>query len=638
MSERFTFAVIADSHFHPAGPLTQSAFRSDAGHNDRNRAVVAALEAGAPDFVIHLGDVPHPVPGIAAHREALDIARDTYADISVPFHVVPGNHDVGDKPHPWAPAPSVAVDKHAVFSSYWGAPYRSFDHKGCRFLLIDAPVLNSGMAMEAEQWAWLEQQLAEVGGPGGPARCFAFIHYPPFLYKPDEPEHYDNLAEPARGRLLSLLNRAGVEALFAGHVHHFFYSRFGPTDLYVAPATSFVRPGYAELAAVAPSDAEYGRDASGRLGFFFVHVDASGYQLESVRSEGATAAHTPAPGLTPGHAPQPPLPLGVTLRHAWDRPHVVPADNLDPFRRKEARNDLVIQATWDLGVDTLRLPLEDLRRDATRVRLAALRTRGQRAVPFMVGAPDPATWALLARHRHLLHAVEVILPRPLDVATLGDVPAGLPVWLSVVGQRGTGASEGVYFSHFPAPGFAPEDPELAALLAGDDSAGLVFKAQGDPWSGVAAAVAAAGRRAIVQVWLPRLSEGAAFTDDAAGARHVAVAFAAAKAHPEARVVLDTFIDHDRGYYPRHGLMDRRSDPRAGFHVLRHLGRLFPGACEVTPIDGGYHIACAARSGALLLDGRGAGRDSGAERDLIDLTTGRLTAGPVGAPAVAVDAD
>jgi len=627
MSERFTFAVIADSHFHPAGPLTQSAFRSDASHNDRNRAVVAALEAGAPDFVIHLGDVPHPVPGIAAHREALDIARDTYDGISAPFHVVPGNHDVGDKPHPWAPAPSVAVDKHAVFSSYWGAPYRVFDHKGCRFILIDAPVLNSGMDIEAEQWAWLEAQLS---APDRPARTFAFIHYPPFLYEPDEPEHYDNLAEPARGRLLAMLARAGVEALFAGHVHHFFYNRFGPTDLYIAPATSFVRPGYAELAAVAPSDAEYGRDAAGRLGFFFVHVEASGYQLESVRTEGATAAVTPAPALTPGTAPQPALPIGVTLRHAWDRPHVIPADNLDPFRRKEARNDLVLQATWDLGVGTLRLPLEDLLRDTTRARLEALRTRGQRAVPFVVGAPDAAIWALLSRHRHLLEAVEVILPRPLDAGALAGAPEGLPVWLSVVGQRGTGASEGVYFSHFPAPGFEPGDPELAALLKRDAAAGLVFKAQSDPWTGVTEAVSAVGDRAVVQVWLPRLNEGTVFEDDTAGARLVAAAFAAAKAHPSARVILDTFVDHDRGYYPRHGLLDRRSDPRAGFHTLRHLGRLFPGACSVSEVEGGYHIASESggREGTLLLWGS-------SEGEAIDLTSGQRLSGPVAGPVVRI---
>ena len=30
-------------------------------------------------------------------------------------------------------------------------------------------------------------------------RLFVFLHYPPFLLRPDEDEHYDNIAEPARG-------------------------------------------------------------------------------------------------------------------------------------------------------------------------------------------------------------------------------------------------------------------------------------------------------------------------------------------------------------------------------------------------------------------------------------------------------
>ena len=32
------------------------------------------------------------------------------------------------------------------------------------------------------------------------------------------------------------------------------------------------------------------------------------------------------------------------------------------------------------------------------------------------------------------------------------------------------------------------------------------------------------------------------------------------------VFIDTFVDHDRGYYPRHGLLDRRSNPRLGHRV------------------------------------------------------------------------
>jgi 3',5'-cyclic AMP phosphodiesterase CpdA len=623
----FTFAVIADSHFHPPGPLTQSAYASDATHNDRNRAAVALIRAAAPAFVVHLGDVPHPVPGLAAHQEALAIARQTYAPLGVPLHVVPGNHDVGDKPHPWSAAPGAGAAKHAVFSEHWGAPYRSFDHGGCHFVLLDTPVMNSGLPLEEEQWAWLEADLAAAAG----RPLFAFVHYPPFLFTPDEAEHYDNLAQPARSRLLDLLTRHRASAIFAGHVHHFFYSRFGPTDLYVAPATSFVRPGYSELGRVAPGP-EYGRDDAGKLGFFFVHVDdEGGYQVESVRTDGAMAAPERHPALAPGRAPPPALPLAVTLRHAWDRAQDIPCDNLDPFRRKEARNDLMLQATWDLGVRTLRLPIGDLARPETRVRLEALYTRGQRAVVFLVGAPDADTWRLAVDNRHLLEAVELILPRQLLSAPL-EVPAGAPpVRLSVVGRRGAGPKEGVYFSHFPTPGFDVDDPDLGGLPPG----AVVFRVGWDTpvWEGVAAAAAAAGRlgrQAVATVWLPRRAEGEAFTDDAAVAARVVTAFAAARAAPQVAVELDSLVDHDRGYWPRHGLLDRRSNPRPAFHALRHLSRLFPGPCAVERLAGGYLSLVGERRGVLLPRGPEAAAPA-----LLDLVTGARGGRP-GWPAVELD--
>ena len=45
------------------------------------------------------------------------------------------------------------------------------------------------------------------------------------------------------------------------------------------------------------------------------------------------------------------------------------------------------------------------------------------------------------------------------------------------------------------------------------------------------------------------------------------ALKAARAYPDAAIFLDTFMDHDRGYYPRHGLIDRRFDPRPALYAL-----------------------------------------------------------------------
>ncbi len=117
----FTFAIIADSHFQLPGTTEQSAYVSDARHNARNRFVVETINHSSARFVVHGGDVPHPVPELSSHRAALAIASETYARLKVPLHVVPGNHDVGDKPNAWKVASGADADRHAVFSEYWGA-------------------------------------------------------------------------------------------------------------------------------------------------------------------------------------------------------------------------------------------------------------------------------------------------------------------------------------------------------------------------------------------------------------------------------------------------------------------------------------------------------------------------------------
>ncbi len=565
------FAVIADSHFRVRGDDPQAAYPSDAGHNDRNRRVVEVLQVVSPDHVVHLGDVPHPVPGLTAHAVALAIARETYAPLGeTRLTVVPGNHDVGDKPRPWANAPGVGANSHAVFEQTWGAPYGSFDHAGLHLVWIDTPVLNSGLSLEAEQWAWLEQDLAAHEG----GRIFAFVHYPPFLADPHEAEHYDNLAEPARSRLLGLLEAHGVEALFAGHVHNAFYDRLGELDLHVVPSTAFVRPEYAELADVGPAG-EFGRDDPAKLGLLLVHVDDGGYGLEVVRTEDPLLSRLADrhPALLPGTGPSPPSPLGAELRHDWSLPREVPYGNLDEFTRKVARNDHLVVALWDLGLDRLRVPLADLR-DARRLaRMEALAARGTRFIVFSAGPPGAAEAALVAANLPLLAGWEVVVVAGhLEAAgaALEDLPLRLPRWLSRAG--GASARDGAYFSHFPEHGFVPGD-----ALGPWSAFGRTFRiAPRVRPTEALAAVRGLGLPALCRLQLPREGEGRAFTDDRRIALRIAEATVAAWATPGAEVVVDTLVDHDRGYHPRHGLLDRRCNPRPAYHVLRHLGRLLAG--------------------------------------------------------------
>ncbi|MCB9780610.1 MAG: metallophosphoesterase [Alphaproteobacteria bacterium] len=561
-----TYAVLADSHFHAAdADAAQLGYPSDASFNARNAAAVALVRRVRPAFAVHLGDLSHPVPGLRAHDVAMAEAQRTLAGLGCPLLVVPGNHDIGDKPHAWAPAPGVTSARHDAFAARWNAPFWVRDHGPLRLVGIDTPVLNSGLPEEAAQWAFLEQALETD------RRVHAFLHYPPFLLHPDEGEHYDNLAEPARSRLLGLLARA--DAAFCGHVHHPFWHRHGATDWYLLPGLAFVRPGFAELAPLAAAD-EHGRNDVGRLGLCLVHVaDDGGHRVEWVRTEGATTARTWAPGLGPGQG-APRCPLHLTLRHAWDQVHSVPADNLDPYRRKDARSDLALLAAWQLGPSVLRLPLSDLHRPATRQRMVDLHAHGLSFVLFAAALPGPDDLALLDRHRDLVLALELVLP-PHLLSAAPSLP--VPLWRSLHHKART--ADGVYFSHFPADGF-PLDVPLP------DEGGVVVRVppDADVWDAVSAAAERLGDRAVCRVWLPRAGEGTAAVDDAAVVRIVAQAFLAARAWPDVRVGLETFVDHDRGYFPRHGLIDRRGDPRPAWWSLLHLARGIPSGAAVVRRD------------------------------------------------------
>ncbi len=562
--------MVADSHFHPPGIPEQAAWEADRHFNDRNRAVVRWVEAADVAFTVHLGDVPHPVPGLEAHEQAMATAREVYDALSRPIHVVAGNHDIGDKPKPLSPVPPTREDLLARFEGRWGPLWKVVEERGWGFVLVNTPLMNTGSEREAAQWAWLEGVLGE----GNPRRTVVGLHYPPFLLHPDEPEHYDNLAEPARSRLLGLLD--GVRAVFCGHVHHFFWHPVGGTDLYIAPSTAFVRPGYSELARVGPGPA-FGRDDTDKLGGFVLHLeeDGDGFEVEHVRTHHLATV----PELAPGAAPARPGALGVTLRHAWDEVHVLPADGLEPFQRKQARDDMALWSLWEAGVRWLRVPVADLLSPSTRARMEALVVRGFRFVAFGTG-PAPADLGPA-------HAYEAI----------GTTAGSARVWAAPVSRAAV--HDGERFSHFPSLGFDADVPPHGVVRCGADT--LPADA---PAGGVA-----------LLVEIPRAGESSRQQDHDGLALRVAEAWVVAEVEARGggrRVFLDGYMDHDRGYFPRDGLIDRRGGPREAPRVLVHLARL-PGAAELgLPVARDGSRVCEGPEGALWLGG-----DMPAGIDLVD---------------------
>ncbi len=583
----FRYAIITDTHLRPEGGDTSSPWRVNLLANDRARWVVDRINLADPDFVVHMGDIVHPLPHLPTYGSAAEDALEIFRRFKASFYCIPGNHDVGDKRNPTMPAYTVDDLGLSVYKRWFGPTYRSFDHGGIHFVMINAQALNSGLAQESEQSRWLEADLEASRG----RRIHMFSHYPPYVLEPGEPSNYDNLDEPARSWLLGLLERHEVEALFAGHVHNFIYQRHGATDCYNVPATSFVRQDYSEMFRVEAAEG-FGRDDAQKLGWCVVDVYKRTHVARIHRSGGATlregeSSLPEAPKVRTLHTRETAVaPLGVHLRHPWAEEVDLPYNGpLDEFIRKRVRNDYALLGLWECGIRKLRVPLSDLTDDGMRARMRAVKEMGHCFTVFCFGVPSAAERYALVHHSDLVDALEIVLPWKEAGTAIPDllrlreaVPARL--FLAKIESSVEREQTGSKFSHYIGHGFRTSNiGGIQAFLGLEDSKetadGFVFHIGADepPWDTIQAIGAYASNRgfsAIANLRLASENPAEYLSDDVRVANRVAEAMAAAAANENVDVFLDTFIDVDRGYFPRVGLYDRRHNPRLGGCVFAHM--------------------------------------------------------------------
>ena len=583
----FRYAIITDTHLRPEGGDTSSPWRVNLLANDRARWVVDRTNLADPDFVVHMGDIVHPLPHLPTYGSAAEAALEIFKGFKAPFYCIPGNHDVGDKRNPTMPAYTVDDLGLSLYERWFGSAYRSFDHRGVHFVMINAQALNSGLAQESEQSRWLEADLEASRG----RRIHLFSHYPPYVLEPGEPSNYDNLDEPARSWLLGLLERNEVEALFVGHVHNFLYQRHGTTDCYNVPATSFVRQDYSEMFRVEATEG-FGRNDAQKLGWCIVDVYQGTHVARIHRSGGATlrGGETPlleAPKVRTLHTRESAVaPLGVHLRHPWAEEVDLPYNGpLDEFIRKRVRNDYALLGLWECGIRKLRVPLSDLTDDRMRARMRAVKEMGHCFTVFCFGVPSGAEREVLKHHSDLVDALEIVLPWRDAGAAIPDLlrlreTAPVRLFLAKIESSIEREQTGSKFSHYVGHGFRTSNiGGIQAFLGLEDSRGaadgFVFHIGADepPWDAIQAIGAYASNRgfsAIANVRLASENPAEYLSDNVRVANRVAEAMAAAAATENVNVFLDTFIDIDRGYFPRVGLYDRRHNPRLGGRVFAHM--------------------------------------------------------------------
>jgi hypothetical protein len=197
--------------------------------------------------------------------------------------------------------------------------------------------------------------------------------------------------------MLDLLEEYGVEALFIGHVHNFWFYRYAETDCYLLPSTAFVRLDYSEMYRIPPSpDSEFGRNDKAKLGYFVVHVHEGGHVCDVIRTYGTEAAKGSPDASGPARiaAVHPRLnrrgDFGFDMRQNWmEIVEIPPTGGLDEFDRKEVRNDYPLMALWEMGVKKVRVPLRDLLVPDNIDRMRMLKAHGHEFTLFSFGDPAP---------------------------------------------------------------------------------------------------------------------------------------------------------------------------------------------------------------------------------------------------------
>ena len=627
---RFSFVVVADTHVNEAEDISTSPFETNHLANPRARHVFAEIAAmrPPPSFVVHLGDIVHPVPSLPTFHDAVGNFKAIASQLPVPLHVVPGNHDVGDKTVDWMPAEQVCDDYLATYREAFGADWYAFDENGVRFVMLNSLLLNSGLSDEARQRAWLEERIDSAGD----LRVFLFMHYPPYIHRPDEAGNYDNVDEPARTWLLGQIAKPAVEAVFAGHVHNFWYDRAGEAEMYLLPSTAFLRHDFSEFCPVAPSaDSEFGRGDVAKFGWFRVDVFDHGHVAYAVRSHGRRRAPEETSNVHPRHHLAHPKTsgfdnAGIELRHPWaEVMQITATGGVQEFGRKWARNDYPLLALWEMGVRLCKVPDVDVLESEPRERMRLMARIGHRYVVTSIGAPRETVIETAADGAGVF-AFEANLTlerfdRVRDTLRAVRRSSGAAVFLAKILTDQEARISGRTFSHFVKSGFTVEELTLHHdLIAGavdrGEIDGVTVRIEfGESLPAATrrmrACSAQTGARILASLKLSGPGVATARTGDRETAARAAQAMVLSRCGPDVLYVFDTFMDVDRGYYPRDAFIDRRFNPRPPARVFTALASLFPGDDRFTLLDGGsddfmdfehaggrYRLACAQRDSAI----------------------------------------
>jgi hypothetical protein len=236
--------------------------------------------------------------------------------------------------------------------------------------------------------------------------------------------------------------------------------------------------------------------------------------------------------------------------------------------------------------------MQDVEELKSRDRMHDLARVGVRFIVFLYEQPTPSQVSLINAAKEMVHCVEICAP----IARLEAVSAALAVCgldrdihLSF-SEMGTSAAGHEPMAHYIWTGFDATKSSLNAHLAAVRSGGFssaVLRMERTAASAleiqrIARTAAAAETHVILYARMASINGAEALTDDDANARLVSTLEIMGRLfRKNITIVTDTYADHDRGYYPRTGVVDRAYDLRSPGTAMGRIAGLL-GAENLMP--------------------------------------------------------
>lgn len=226
MHPSWKFVYIAD--IQPGSP---GSFRFEPAWRENWLTARQQIMDLKPEFVLVGGDLTRDG---SIHRWELEEIKTELDEMGLPYHVIPGNMDTGNKhapkPGPWPDRDDLSLNitpaQLQQFEAVFGPHHWTFVHRNLRVSGFCDMLLGSGLPEETELWDWL---LAQTKLPRAPYHIW-LMHYALFINELNEPnfdisdpaqylEWYFGSDEPQRSRLLEIFLATGTNRVITGHIH-----------------------------------------------------------------------------------------------------------------------------------------------------------------------------------------------------------------------------------------------------------------------------------------------------------------------------------------------------------------------------------------------------------------------------------